>query len=280
VLFVYAPLCHWVWATDGYFFNLGPKGAIDFAGGTVVHISSGVGGLALALYLGARHGYPRTAMSPNNLTFTLLGAGLLWVGWFGFNAGSSVASNLETARALTVTQVAGASGALSWILIETIRDERPTSLGMASGILAGLVVITPAAGVVQVGGAIALGFIASCCCYGMILLKNRLGYDDSLDAFGIHGTGGIVGALGLVFFIRPAWWAEATATKAGWGVLSQLRVQATAVVCTILFSVVMTLIIAFIVEKLVGFRVSEAVEKTGLDHELHGERAYGLNNLN
>ncbi len=280
VLFVYCPLCHWVWAPDGYFFNLGAKGAIDFAGGTVVHISSGAGGLALALFLGARHGYPKTAMAPNNLTFTLLGAGLLWVGWFGFNAGSSVASNLETARALTVTQVAAATGALTWILIETIRDDKATSLGMASGILAGLVVITPAAGVVQVGGAIALGAIAACCCYGMILLKNRLGYDDSLDAFGIHGTGGIVGALGLTFFIRDAWWVEAGAKVPGWGILSQLRVQGFAVLCTILFSVVMTLIIAALVQKFIGFRVSEAVEKTGLDHELHGERAYGLNNLN
>ncbi len=280
VLFVYCPLCHWVWAPDGYFFNLGAKGAIDFAGGTVVHISSGAGGLALALFLGARHGYPKTAMAPNNLTFTLLGAGLLWVGWFGFNAGSSVASNLETARALTVTQVAAATGALTWILIETIRDDKATSLGMASGILAGLVVITPAAGVVQVGGAIALGAIAACCCYGMILLKNRLGYDDSLDAFGIHGTGGIVGALGLTFFIRDAWWVEAGAKVPGWGILSQLRVQGFAVLCTILFSVVMTLLIAALVQKFIGFRVSEAVEKTGLDHELHGERAYGLNNLN
>ncbi|MCX6546823.1 MAG: ammonium transporter [Acidobacteria bacterium] len=250
IIFVYCPLCHWVWASDGYFFNLGAKGAIDFAGGTVVHISSGVGGLALA------------------------------VGWFGFNAGSSVASNLDTARALTVTQVAAAAGALTWILIETIRDEKPTSLGMASGILAGLVVITPAAGVVQVGGALALGVIAACCCYSMILLKNRLGYDDSLDAFGIHGTGGIVGAIGLTFFIRDAWWAEAAAKVPGWGILAQLRVQGFAVLCTILFSVVMTLIIAALVQKFIGFRVSEAVEKTGLDHELHGERAYGLNNLN
>ena len=280
VLFVYCPLCHWVWAPDGYFFNLGAKGAIDFAGGTVVHISSGVAGLALALFLGARHGYPKTAMAPNNLTFTLLGAGLLWVGWFGFNAGSSIASNLETARALTVTQVAAATGALTWILIETVRHDKPTSLGMASGILAGLVVITPAAGVVQVGGAIVLGAIAACVCYGMILLKEKLGYDDSLDAFGIHGTGGIVGALGLTFFIRGSWWAEAGAKVPGWGLWDQLKIQGVAVLCTILFSVVMTLIIAVLVEKLIGFRISEAAEKTGLDHELHGERAYGLNNLN
>jgi Amt family ammonium transporter len=181
---------------------------------------------------------------------------------------------------LTVTQVAAASGALTWVLIETIREDKPTSLGMASGILAGLVVITPAAGVVQVGGAIVLGMIAACACFAMILLKNRLGYDDSLDAFGIHGTGGIVGALGLTFFIRDSWWAEAAAKSPGWGLFYQLKVQAFAVGTTILFSVVMTLIIAFLVEKLVGFRVTEAVEKTGLDHEIHGERGYGLNNLN
>ncbi|WP_005037466.1 ammonium transporter [Holophaga foetida] len=280
ILFVYTPLCHWVWASDGFFFNMGAKGAIDFAGGTVVHISSGVSGLALALYLGARHGYPKAAMSPNNLVMTLMGAGLLWVGWFGFNAGSSIASNLDTARALCVTQVSAAAGALTWVLIETLRDERPTSLGMASGILAGLVVITPAAGVVQVGGAICLGIIASCACYAMIQLKNKLGYDDSLDAFGVHGTGGIIGAIGLVFFIRDSWWVEAGQKVAGWGVMKQLMVQLTAVGTTILFSVVMTLIIAFIVNKTIGLRVTESVEKTGLDHDIHGERGYGLANLN
>jgi Amt family ammonium transporter len=166
------------------------------------------------------------------------------------------------------------------VLIETIREDKPTSLGMASGILAGLVVITPAAGVVQVGGAIVLGAIAACACFAMILLKNRLGYDDSLDAFGIHGTGGIVGALGLTFFIRESWWVEAAVKVPGWGLLSQLKIQAFAVGTTIAFSVAMTLLIAFLVEKIVGFRVTEAVEKTGLDHEIHGERGYGLNNLN
>lgn len=280
ILFVYCPLCHWVWAPDGFFFNMGAKGAIDFAGGTVVHISSGVSGLTLALYLGARHGYPKAAMSPNNLVMVLMGAGLLWVGWFGFNAGSSIASNLDTARALCVTQVSAAAGALTWVLIETLRDERPTSLGMASGILAGLVVITPAAGVVQVGGAICLGAIASCGCFAMIQLKNKLGYDDSLDAFGVHGTGGIIGAIGLVFFIRESWWIEAGQKVAGWGVIKQLMVQLTAVGTTIAFSVVMTLIIAFIINKTIGLRVTESVEKTGLDHDIHGERGYGLTNLN
>jgi len=160
-LFVYNPLCHWVWAEDGFLFNMGANGAIDFAGGTVVHISSGISALVLALYMGARRGYPKTAMHPNNLVLTLLGAGLLWVGWFGFNAGSSVNSDLDTARALTVTQVAAAAGALTWMLIEAFKHGKATSLGLASGILAGLVVITPAAGVVQVKGAIILGFIAS-----------------------------------------------------------------------------------------------------------------------
>jgi Amt family ammonium transporter len=280
LLFVYAPLCHWVWASDGYFYNLGAKGAIDFAGGTVVHISSGVSGLVLALFLGSRLKHPRLSTSPNNLTMVLLGAGLLWVGWFGFNAGSAVASNLDTARALTVTQVAAASGALAWIIIEAIFHGKATSLGLASGILAGLVAITPAAGVVAVPGAIALGVLASCGCYFAITLKSRLGYDDTLDAFGVHGTGGMIGAIGLTFFIRNSWWTDAGSKIAGWGVLSQLRVQATVVGSTILFTAVMTLVIGFLVEKTIGLRLSASDEKEGLDHSLHGERGYGLNNLN
>ena len=280
IVLVYAPLCHWVWASDGYFFNLGAKGAIDFAGGTVVHISSGVSGLVLALYLGRRWGYPKLSTSPNNLTMVLLGAGLLWVGWFGFNAGSAIASNLDTARALTVTQVAAATGALTWLIIEAVIHGRPTSLGLASGILAGLVAITPAAGVVAVPGAICLGAIAAVGCYLMIAVKNRFGYDDSLDAFGVHGTGGIIGAVGLVFFIRNSWWVDAGTKVAGWGIAQQLRVQLTAVGATIAYAAVMTLILGFIVEKVVGFRLKEADEKSGMDHVLHGEHGYGLSNLN
>ena len=280
VVFVYTPLCHWVWASDGYFFNMGAKGAIDFAGGTVVHISSGVSGLVLALYLGRRWGYPKLATSPNNLTMVLLGAGLLWVGWFGFNAGSSVASNLDTARALTVTQVAAATGALTWMIIEAVIHGRPSSLGLASGILAGLVAITPAAGVVAVPGAMALGVIAAVGCYMMIAVKNKLGYDDSLDAFGVHGTGGIIGAVGLVFFIRPSWWADAGTKIAGWGVANQLKVQLTAVGATIAFAAVTTLVLGYLVEKTIGFRLKESDEKGGMDHALHGERGYGLTNLN
>jgi len=280
VLFVYCPLAHWVWASDGYFFNLGAKGAIDFAGGTVVHISSGVSGLVLCIFLGPRLGHPKLSTSPNNLTMVLLGAGLLWVGWFGFNAGSAVASNLDTARALTVTQVAAATGALTWVIIEAIAHGRATSLGWASGVLAGLVAITPAAGVVAVPGAIGLGVIAAVGCYFMITLKSKFGYDDTLDAFGVHGAGGIIGALGLTFFIRSAWWTDAGTKVAGWGVSQQFLVQAKAVGATVAFAAVMTLILGFIVQKTVGLRLSEKSERSGMDHELHGERGYGLNNLN
>jgi len=281
-ILVYSPICHWVWAADGYLFNLGPMGAIDFAGGTVVHISSGVTALVSALFLGARRGYPRNVMHPNNLVMTLMGAGLLWVGWFGFNAGSAVASNLATARALTVTQMAAAAGAFTWMLIEIIHHDKATSLGVASGILAGLVAITPAAGVVHPYGAFALGAIAAVVCYFAIMLKNRLGYDDSLDAFGVHGVGGIVGALALTFFIRNSWMVEAagkTATKT-WSLWDQLGVQTTAVALTVVYAGVVSLILLFIVEKTVGLRISENDEMSGLDHSMHGEQGYGLINPN
>ena len=284
-LIVYNPLCHWVWAEDGFLFNLGAAGAIDFAGGTVVHISAGISALVCALYLGSRRGYPKTAMHPSNLVMTLIGAGLLWVGWFGFNAGSSVSSGLDTARALTVTQVAAASGALAWMLIEAVKHGKVTSLGVASGILAGLVVITPAAGVVRVGGAIVLGFVASFVCFGAIMIKNKLGYDDSLDVFGIHGMAGIAGAIFLTFFIRDSWMAAAQeaaieAGKGGWGVMQQLGVQFGAVAITIVFSIVCTFIILLIVEKTVGFRLDQRDERAGMDHSLHAEHGYGMINLN
>lgn len=280
-ILVYSPICHWVWASDGFLFNLGPMGAIDFAGGTVVHISSGVTALVAALFLGARRGYPRNVMQPNNLVMTLMGAGLLWVGWFGFNAGSAIASNLATARALTVTQMAAAAGAFTWMMIELALHGKATSLGVASGILAGLVAITPAAGVVQPAGAFALGAIAAIICYCAIMVKNKLGYDDSLDAFGVHGVGGIVGALALTFFIRPAWMAEA-AQKAGgsWSVWQQFGVQATAVGVTVAYAAIVSLILLFIVEKTIGLRISEDEEMSGLDHSMHGEQGYGLINLN
>lgn len=266
-LLVYNPLCHWVWSADGF---LSGK-AIDFAGGTVIHISAGVAALVMSLYLGSRRGYPATAMHPNNLVMTMMGAGLLWVGWFGFNAGSAVSSGLQTAQALTVTQIAAASGALGWILIEGIHLRKATSLGMVSGILAGLVAITPAAGDVQPWGAIVLGVVASALCYSAILLKNRLGYDDTLDVFGIHGVAGIVGAIGLAFLLRPMPARNPFAT--------QLLYQVEGVVVSIVYSLVITLVLVVIVDKLFGLKMSEEDQMAGMDNQLHGEHGYGLLNL-
>ena len=278
-LVVYNPLCHWVWAPDGWLLNMGANGAIDFAGGTVVHISSGVSGLVLAIFLGARRGYPGIAMRPSNLVMTLIGAGLLWVGWFGFNAGSSLSSGLATAQALTATQVAAGAGALAWLIIEAIHTGKATGLGFASGVLAGLVAVTPAAGVVQPAGAMALGAIAACVCYITILLKNQLGYDDSLDAFGIHGIGGIVGALLLTPFIRTSWIAEAALNhEGGWTYFDQFIVQFKAVAIAIVYAAVMSIIIAAIVNAVIGLRATDESEMQGLDHTMHGEQGYGLLN--
>ncbi len=264
-LLVYNPLAHWVW---GGGFLTGK--AIDFAGGTVIHISSGIAGLMTALYLGSRRGYPQTAMHPNNLVMTLMGAGLLWVGWFGFNAGSSVASGFQTAQALTVTQTAAATGALTWILIEGFHLRKATSLGLVSGILAGLVAITPAAGDVMPYGAVILGAVAACCCYCAIQVKNKLGYDDALDVFGIHGIAGIVGAIGLAFLLREV---------PEHGFATQLWYQVQGVVVSIAYSAIVTLILVVVVEKLFGFRMKQDNEMAGMDHCLHGEHGYGLLNL-
>ena len=278
-LLVYNPLCHWVWSSDGFLFHLGAKGAIDFAGGTVVHISAGVSGLVAALFLGARRGYPYQVIRPNNMVITMLGAGLLWVGWFGFNAGSSISSGLSTAQALTATQVAAASGALAWILIESLHQSKATALGFASGILAGLVAVTPAAGVVQPYGAMILAVLASFVCYSAIQLKNKLGYDDSLDAFGIHGVGGIVGAILLTFFIRPSWMHEAAIAAGGsWSLWNQLGVQFLAVTIAIVYAAVMTFVIIFVLNKFIKFKASETDEMAGLDRSYHGERGYGMLN--
>ncbi len=266
-LLVYVPLCHWIWSTDGF---LAGK-AIDFAGGTVIHISAGAAGLVSVFYLGARRGYPKTAMHPNNLVMTMIGAGLLWVGWFGFNAGSSVSSGLKTAQALTATQVAASSGALSWILIEGIHRGKATSLGMVSGILAGLVAITPAAGDVTVAGALILGFSGSLFSYGAVALKGKLGYDDTLDVFGIHGVSGIVGAIGLTLFLR-----------AGAGhpdFLTQLWYQAEGVFVSIGYSALVTFILIVSVDKLFKLRLDDEGQMSGIDHHIHGEHAYGMLNL-
>lgn len=278
-LLVYNPLCHWVWSTDGFLYKLGAKGAIDFAGGTVVHISAGISGLVAALYLGARRGYPFQVIRPNNMVITMLGAGLLWVGWFGFNAGSSVSSGLSTAQALTATQVAAAAGALAWAIIEGLHQGKATALGFASGILAGLVAVTPAAGVVQPYGAMVLGIVASFLCYSAIMVKNKLGYDDSLDAFGIHGIGGITGAILLTFFIRPSWMADAAKIAGGsWNVWNQLGIQALAVLIAVAYAAGMTFAIVIVLNKVVKLKSSESDEMAGLDRSYHGERGYGMLN--
>ena len=281
-LFVYCPLCHWVWASDGWLFNAGAKGVIDLAGGLVIHISAGVSALVVALYLGARRGYPKTAMHPNNLVMTMMGAGLLWVGWFGFNAGSIVQSNLDTARALTMTQMSAASGALTWLIIEALTFKKATSLGFVSGILAGLVVITPAAGVVLPLGALILGAISAMVCYLALQAKTTLGYDDSLDCFGIHGVGSGTGVLLLSFFTRDSWMADAAskAGEGGWSAMDQFFVQLQGIGATIGLATVGTLIISIVVQKTVGFRLGEKWEMGGLDHSLHGEHGYGLLDLN
>jgi Amt family ammonium transporter len=278
-LLVYNPLCHWVWASDGFLFNLGPKGAIDFAGGTVVHISAGVSGLVAAIYLGPRKTFPHLPMRPNNLVMTLIGAGLLWVGWFGFNAGSSISSGLSAAQALTATQIAAAAGALVWVIIEGVHQGKATALGLVSGILAGLVAITPAAGVVQPGGALAIGALATVICYLAIILKNKLGYDDTLDAFGIHGVGGIVGAIFLSFFIRDSWMADAASIAGGsWSALQQLGIQALAVLMAMAYSGFGTLIILVVLDKFMKIRSNSEAEMKGLDNYYHGERGYGMIN--
>jgi len=276
-LFVYSPLCHWVWAPDGWLFNAGASGVIDLAGGLVIHVSAGVSALVAALFLGPRLGYPKTAMHPNNLVMTMMGAGLLWVGWYGFNAGSTVQSGLDTARALTMTQISAASGALTWLIIEAITFKKATSLGFVSGILAGLVVITPAAGVVQPVGALTLGAASSLLCYFALTMKMRLGYDDSLDCFGIHGIGSGLGVILLSFFIRDSWLAKASAAAGrSWTAVDQLQVQLLGMGVTIALAASVTLLICVVVEKTVGFRIDQQSEIEGLDMSLHGESGYGM----
>ena len=276
-LLVYCPLCHWVWSDDGFLFQAGARGLIDLAGGTVIHVSAGVSALVAALYLGARHGYPKIAIQPNNLVMTLTGAGLLWVGWFGFNAGSTISSGLDTARALTMTQLSAASGSLTWVLIEGIHLKKTTSLGFATGILAGLVAITPAAGVVQPVGALVLGSLSAMVCYCAILLKYKLGYDDTLDVFGVHGVGSALGVLLLSFFIRPSWMVEA-AQKAGgiWTVWNQFGIQALGVGVALVYAGALTLLLLFFINKIIGFRMEQGDELVGMDESLHGEEGYGF----
>jgi Amt family ammonium transporter len=266
-LLVYFPLAHWIW---GGGFLTGR--AIDFAGGTVIHVSAGVAALVAAARLGARRGYPGTAMHPSNLVMTLVGAGLLWVGWFGFNAGSAESSGLRTAQALTMTQISAASGALAWLSLEALHHRKATGLGLASGILAGLVAVTPAAGDVTTLGALVLGLIASCACYVAILTKNRSGLDDSLDVFGVHGVAGIVGAIALCFFLREQ--------PGRPELLEQLWFQVEGLAIASGYSAVITFALIEFLRRSMRMRLDDNEQRSGMDHVLHREHGYGMLNLN
>jgi Amt family ammonium transporter len=266
VTFIYAPLAHWVWG-GGWLAGLGD---LDFAGGTVVHISSGVAALACALVLGKRHGYGTDNMSPHNLPLTVVGASLLWVGWFGFNAGSALAANGVAASAFVATHVATAAGALAWLGVEWGYRGKPTLLGAASGAVAGLVAITPAAGYVGPISAIVIGLGGGAVCYLGVFLKNKMGYDDALDVLGIHGFGGTWGAIATGLFASVG-----GGTGLFFGNPGQVVIQAIGVGATWIFSFLGTLLILKIVDGVVGLRVSKEDEVLGLDLTQHSERAYG-----
>jgi Amt family ammonium transporter len=272
VTFVYTPVCNWVWG-GGWMHQMG---ALDFAGGNVVHINAGVSGLVLALVLGKRRGYGKEPMIPSSVTFTALGAGLLWFGWFGFNAGSQLAADGVAASAFMVTNTAAAIGGLAWLFVEWKHSKKPTVLGLASGAIAGLVGITPAAGFVTLSGALVIGALSGVIGYlGVAVLKQKLGYDDSLDAFGIHGLCGIWGAIATGLFASPT----VTQGAAGffYGNPKQLWVQIISIAATIAFSAVATLIIILVTKRITnGIRVEKDDELAGLDNSLHGERAFEI----
>jgi Amt family ammonium transporter len=271
---VYDPLAHWVWMVDGWLFK---KGALDFAGGTVVHLSSGISALAVILFLGKRHGFPNERMAPHSLPLTLLGTGLLWFGWYGFNAGSAVvgvntfhAAGGLAGLAFTTTTVAPAAAGLSWMFAEWIHSGKPSALGFASGVVAGLVGITPAAGFVQPGAAIIIGLAVGLVCYGAILVKAKLKYDDSLDAFGVHGVGGTFGAIITGVF------ATVGATGLIYGNVGQFMTQLIAVGAAGAYAFIVTIIIAYVINKTIGLRVEKDDEVMGLDQTQHSESAYNL----
>ena len=265
-IIVYAPVCHWVWGGGGF---LGNAGVMDFAGGTVVHINSGVAALVLCMVLGKRIGYGRENLAPHNLVLTVIGASLLWVGWFGFNAGSELAADGRAGMAMAVTQIAAAAAALAWMAAEWMVRGKPSVLGIASGAVAGLVAITPAAGFVLPGGALVLGLIAGIGCFLAVMwLKLKLGYDDALDVFGIHGVGGIIGAL-----LTGVFAAEAVSGTPGMleGNAAQIVPQLYGVGVTIAYSGIVTFVLVKIVGAFMGLRVKEDDEREGLDVTLHGE---------
>ena len=268
---VYAPIAHMVWSGDGAL--MWDWGVLDFAGGTVVHINAGIAGLVCCLVLGKRKGYPTTPMAPHNLGYTLIGAAMLWIGWFGFNAGSAAAANGTAGMAMLVTQIATAAAALGWMFAEWIFHGKPSALGIASGVVAGLVAITPAAGTVGPMGALVIGLASGVICYFCATsLKRKLGYDDSLDAFGVHGIGGIVGALLTGIFAAPALGGFGAVDDIG----AQFWIQAKGVIFTVVYTAIVTYIILKVLDMVMGLRVTEEEESVGLDLAQHNERGYNL----
>ncbi len=267
-IFVYSPVTFWVWG-GGF---LGNAGVLDFAGGTVVHINSGIAALVACIMLGKRKGYGVENLAPHNLVLTVIGGALLWVGWFGFNAGSALGANGGAAMAMTVTQIAAAAAGLSWMFVEWATQKKPTVLGIVSGAVAGLVAITPAAGFVGPKGALAIGLLAGLVCFwGATSLKHKLGYDDSLDVFAVHGLGGITGAILTGVFAVEAIGGTAGALE---GNISQIGTQLYGIAATIIWSAVATAIIIFVIDKTIGIRVDSDAEAEGLDLSQHGEMVH------
>ena len=279
VTVVYFPIAHMVWDANGLIFNMG---ALDFAGGTVVHINAGIAALVASIIVGPRLGLGKDMMAPHSMTLTLVGAGILWVGWFGFNAGSNLEANGGAALAMINTFTATAGAILAWAAVEAILRGKASMLGAASGLVAGLVAVTPAAGSIGPVGAIALGGLASVACYFFVaVVKNKFGYDDSLDVFGVHGVGGIVGAIGTGIVADPALggqgWIDYTvfpAVVGSYDMAGQVITQVKAVAITLLWSGIGSAVLFFILDKTMGLRPSEDAEREGLDLSSHGERAY------
>lgn len=262
---VYAPICHWVWCEGGFFFDMG---ALDYAGGTVVHINAGISGLVACLVLGKRLGYGREAMSPHNLSVSMIGAAVLWIGWFGFNGGSGLAADERAVMAILVSQIAAAAAGFTWMCIEWMLRGKPSLLGMISGAVGGLVVITPASGFVGPVAALVMGIAGGAACFwGAVVLKRLMGWDDSLDAFGVHGVGGIVGALLTGVF------ASSVVTGSEMDpVLTQVGIQAASVLATLVYAGVMSWVLLKLIDLAMGLRVTIDEERQGLDLALHGER--------
>ena len=271
VTVVYAPVCHWVWG-GGW---LGARGVLDFAGGTVVHINAGVAGLVAAIVLGKRRGYPRSPMKPSNVVLTMVGAAMLWVGWFGFNAGSELAADGTAGMAMAVTQIAAAAAALTWMFSEWVSHGKPSALGLVSGAVAGLVAITPASGFVGPMGALVIGAASGYACYlAVVKVKRSYGYDDSLDAFGVHAIGGIVGALLTGVFVDAALGGAGLAD--GRTIVSQVGFQVLGVIATIIYCGVVSFVILKVLDRVMGLRVGDEQEEEGLDLSLHDEAGYNL----